>query len=815
MFKCVAGLKRTTVHLAGCLILICVTAPFLSAQNIINVPASQATIQGAINAANNGDTVLVAPGRYVENINFGGKAITVTSSGGPSVTTIDGGARGLVVTFNTGETPNSKLSGFTITNGYQNGQAGGGVLISGTSPTIIGNVITGNHAAEGIGIYVNGGAPLIQNNTITANDQKGAGDGGGGGGGILIAGTSSLPGNAEIIGNTITNNSVAAGGDGGGISITYFSSPLVQGNLVQGNTAYNNGGGISVSSYDSPIVAENIIVNNSVLGYYSGGGMWVSPGSFPQTFVNNTIVGNTAIDNTSGIFVTGFGQYALFTNNIIVAASGQVAVTCNSSYSSMSPAFSSNDAFSISGQNWSGICNATGQYGNISADPQFLTATDFHLQWGSPAVDAGSNVGPYIPSVDFDGNMRPFDGNGDGYAVIDLGAYELVPTTISLTPNNLTFGPQPLGSTSPSQAVTLTNTGNWKLLLAISIDANFAQTNNCGSSLAAGASCSINVSFSPATNGNLTGNLTLHDTASNNPQSVALAGTGGAPAASLTPTSLDFGAQAVGVTSAAQMITLSNTGDDLMGVAGITSSGDFAQTNTCGTTLAAGASCSISVTFTPTAVGTRSGSVTVADNASGSPQSVALTGTGTAPMATVSPASLAFPDQFVGTTSAPMIVTLSNSGSGALSIGSIGINGGPFLQTNNCPASLAAGSSCAINVSFSPVGRGSVTGTLMIEDNSSGSPQTVSLSGTGVAPVASFSSTALTFAPQIVTTVSAPQTITLSNVGTAPMTINAISTTSSEFTLNTACGTSLSVGANCTIKVTFAPSAWGDRSGLL
>jgi hypothetical protein len=181
MSQCVA-LKLSRV--AGCLILLLVAAPFLSAQNVINVPADQPTIQAPINAANNGDTVLVAPGKYVENINFGGKAITVTGSGGPSVTTIDGGAKGSVVTFNSSETASSKLNGFTITDGLQNGYWGGGIFIAGASPTITGNVITGNHAAVGIGIYVNGGSPLIQNNTITGNDQKGAGDGGEGGGGF-------------------------------------------------------------------------------------------------------------------------------------------------------------------------------------------------------------------------------------------------------------------------------------------------------------------------------------------------------------------------------------------------------------------------------------------------------------------------------------------------------------------------------------------------------------------------------------------------------------------------------------------------------
>jgi len=143
------------------------------AQQTIHVPADQPTIQAAINAANNGDTVLVAPGTYVENINFGGKAITVASSGGPSVTTIDGGAQGSVVTFSTGEGLTSILNGFTVRNGFQNGFSGGGIYIASASPTITGNIITGNHAAVGCGIYVYGGSPLIQNNVITANDQTG------------------------------------------------------------------------------------------------------------------------------------------------------------------------------------------------------------------------------------------------------------------------------------------------------------------------------------------------------------------------------------------------------------------------------------------------------------------------------------------------------------------------------------------------------------------------------------------------------------------------------------------------------------------
>jgi hypothetical protein len=137
-------LKRLTqrmlfVVLSSFLPFLC--APNSYAQVTINVPADQATIQAGINAASNGDTVLVVDGTYAENINFRGKSITVSSSGGPSVTFIDGSAKGSVVTFNSGETTSAKLSGFTIRNGLQNGLSGGGISITSASPTITGNVI--------------------------------------------------------------------------------------------------------------------------------------------------------------------------------------------------------------------------------------------------------------------------------------------------------------------------------------------------------------------------------------------------------------------------------------------------------------------------------------------------------------------------------------------------------------------------------------------------------------------------------------------------------------------------------------------------
>ena len=143
------------------LVLLALTPHALRAKTIY-VPIDEPTIQAAINFASNGDTVLVAPGTYYENINFMGKAITVTSSGGPAVTTINGGARGTVVMFITNEGRNSVLSGFTITNGnsYYNNQnlgildyEGGGIYVNSASPTITNNVITANVACgDGAGI---------------------------------------------------------------------------------------------------------------------------------------------------------------------------------------------------------------------------------------------------------------------------------------------------------------------------------------------------------------------------------------------------------------------------------------------------------------------------------------------------------------------------------------------------------------------------------------------------------------------------------------------------------------------------------------
>src|SRR6267143_2056217 len=203
----------------------------------------------------------------------------------------------------------------------------------------------------------------------------------------------------------------------------------------------------------------------------------------------------------------------------------------------------------------------------------------------------------------------------------------------SASPTSLTFVNQNVGTTSAAQAVTLTNSGPGSLsITSIAASGDFAQTNNCGSSLAANGTCTINVTFTPTAAGMRTGTLTVTDNASNGPQTASLTGTGAAtgPSASVSPTTLTFGNQNVGTTSAAQAVTLTNSGPGSLSITSIAASGDFAQTNNCGSSLAANGTCTINVTFTPTAAGMRTGTLTVTDNASNGPHTARLTGTGAA-----------------------------------------------------------------------------------------------------------------------------------------------------------------------------------------
>jgi hypothetical protein len=193
---------------------------------------------------------------------------------------------------------------------------------------------------------------------------------------------------------------------------------------------------------------------------------------------------------------------------------------------------------------------------------------------------------------------------------------------------------------------------------------------------------------------------------------------------------------------------------------------------------------------------------------------------GSGPTSAVSPSSLAFGSQLVGTASSPQTVTLTNSAGAPLSITKIalgGANPGQFTRSSACPSTLAAGASCQINVAFKPSSRGGKSAVLSISDNAPNSPQTVALTGQGLAPVVGLSTSWLSFSDQRVGTTSAAKTVIVRNKGDAPLTISSI-TISGDFAQTSTCqlGPSmLAAGASCTISVTMTPRTTGDIVGEL
>ena len=327
------------------------------------------------------------------------------------------------------------------------------------------------------------------------------------------------------------------------------------------------------------------------------------------------------------------------------------------------------------------------------------------------------------------------------------GAYDAFVSKFAPSPNvglsgGLNFGNQNVGTTSAPLTITVTNTGNATLTVsAVQITgtnaADFKESNTCTSaSVAPQATCGITVTFTPSITGTENANVTVTDNAPDSPESTTLTGVGeggSSPAVTLNPTSLTFATQLVGTTSPAQNVMLTNTGTATLTITSITTTGDFAQTNNCGTTVAAGAGCTISVTFTPPTINTRTGTVSVVDNAPASPQTVTLTGTGT--YVSWTPASVSFGSQTVGTSSAPQNITFTNNAKTALTIKSItitGANNSSFTQTNSCGTSLAKDSSCTITVTFTPTLKGSLTADVTIQDYLGGNTtQNIPLSGTG------------------------------------------------------------------------------------
>jgi parallel beta-helix repeat protein len=578
---------------------------------------STSAFNAAITAAGSGGTVWIPPGTY----NIPGHIIVnnVTVAGaGMWYSTVTGTAPGFYGNSAPSPSTNVHLSNFAIFGNVQirddSAQVNGigGAMSNSTVSNIwiehmkVGAWMDGpmdsltfsgmrirDTTADGINFH--GG---VTNSTVTNSNIRNTGDDG-----IATWADASIGADS---GDTISNNTVQLQQLANGIAIYGGHDNTVTGNLVE-DTGITQGGGIQVGQrFSSTPVGTTTISNNTMIRdgdldpnwQFGVGALWFDGNQGAITGpinVTNALIEQSPFEaiqwvegsisgvNLNNVTISGTGTFALQEQTPGTATATNVVAT--------------------------GVAQANaGNPPSYSCEGSGFTITDGGGNSGINPTQCNGWPTPVYP---------PYPGSGG----------------VTVAPTALNFGSVTTGSTSTTQSVTVSNpTGSAASVSSIAASGDFAETNTCGSSIAANGSCTVSVTFTPTATGARTGTLTV--TAGGTTNTVSLSGSGtssGGGNATLTasPTSLSFGNQTVGSTSAAKTVTVTNTGSAAANVSSVAAGAPFAETSTCGASIAAGASCTVSVTFTPTIAGAASASLTVASNATNPSLTVALTGTGT------------------------------------------------------------------------------------------------------------------------------------------------------------------------------------------
>ncbi len=472
------------------------------------------------------------------------------------------------------------------------------------------------------------------------------------------------------------------------------------------------------------------------------------------------------------------------------------------------------------------------------------TSPDFEstlLLLGAGPSPCGTLPAPYQPP------QPCYGGNGDAFVAMIPGAS--IPT-VTVMPGSLAFAYQNVGTTSGAQAVTYRNTNSLSPVLIYTI--SFASTGNgtefqktagsgvppdCsqGMSVPPLTTCQIMVTFTPSAETLQNGTLTITDDASSAAHVVNLSGEGAQPADSFSPSNLAFLTQGLNTQSAPKTVTLTNTsGTGTLLVSSIvvagSNPGDFQESDNCQAPVVPSGSCTISVTFTPAAVGQRSGNLTITDNAAGGTHLINLVGTGALVASTVSPNTWTYPQQAINVSSAPQTFTVTNTDPvQSLVVSALATTGDFQVSTNTCTTAILPGAWCTVQIVFDPILPGTRTGTLVVSGNGTVMPFTVSLSGSagatatlcaGALPCAPppAPQAALTFAGTNVNTTSAASAVKLWNSSNFALNVHSVAiggVAASEFSQTNNCGTSISANGNCTVNVSFTPSVTGNQNAVL